>query len=80
MILTIDGKKITRIEEIAEVLQDRKAGTTVKVVYRRDEKESTGRCRLFAKGEMFSDTDEPQRHDERRVFQTPQRISARDAA
>jgi serine protease Do len=56
VILSIAGKKITRIEEISEALQDRKAGSTVEVVYLRDKKEFTVDVRLFAKGEMFSDT------------------------
>jgi serine protease Do len=55
-ILSIAGKKITRIEEISEALQDRKAGSTVEVVCRRDKKEFTAQVRLFAKGEMFADT------------------------
>lgn len=55
-ILSIAGKKITRIEEISEALQDRKAGSTVEVVYRRDKSEHTVEVRLFAKGEMFADT------------------------
>jgi serine protease Do len=56
VILSIAGRKISRIEEISEVLQDRKAGSTVEVVYLRDESEFTVEVRLFAKGEMFSDT------------------------
>jgi serine protease Do len=56
VILSIAGKKISRIEEISEVLQDRKAGSTVEVVYLRDESEFSVEVRLFAKGEMFSDT------------------------
>jgi serine protease Do len=56
VILSIAGQKISRIEEIAEALTDRKAGSMVEVVCRRDKREFTAEVRLSAKGEMFSDT------------------------
>lgn len=56
VILSIAGEKITRIEDVSEALQDRKAGSTVEVVCRRGEKEFAAQVRLFAKGEMFADT------------------------
>lgn len=56
IILTIEGADIKKIEDIAEVLKDRKAGSTVKVTYRRGKREFTAEIRLSAKGEMFDDT------------------------
>lgn len=56
VILAIEGRKIARIEDIAEVLKDRKAGTRVKVACRRGKQEFTADVRLSAKGEMFNDT------------------------
>jgi serine protease Do len=55
VILTIDGKPVKKIEEIAEALKDRKAGSTVKITYRRDKEELTAEVRLAARGEMFTD-------------------------
>ncbi len=56
VILTIEGVEIKKIEDIAEVLKDRKAGSTVKVNCRRGKREFTAEIRLSAKGEMFDDT------------------------
>lgn len=56
VIVSIEGRKITRIEDIAEALKDRKAGTKVNVVCRRGGKEFAADVRLAAKGEMFADT------------------------
>lgn len=55
VILTIEGKKVKKVEEIAEILKDRKAGTTVKIKYRRGSKEATADVRLSSRTEMFSD-------------------------
>jgi serine protease Do len=55
VILSIEGQKVTKIEEIAEILKDRKAGSTVKLTYRREKEENTVDVRLAARGEMFSD-------------------------
>lgn len=55
VILTINGKPVAKIEEIAEALKDRKAGSTVKVTFRRDKEELTAEVRLAARGEMFTD-------------------------
>lgn len=55
VILSIEGQKVTEIEEIAEILKERKAGSTVKLTYRREKKETTVDVRLAARGEMFSD-------------------------
>jgi serine protease Do len=56
VIVAIEGKKISKIEDIAEALKDRKAGTKVKVVCRRSGKEFTFEVRLAAKAEMFNET------------------------
>ncbi len=56
VIVSIEGKKVSKIEDIAEALKDRKAGTKIKVVCRRGGKEFTADVRLSAKGEMFADT------------------------
>jgi S1-C subfamily serine protease len=56
IIVSIEGGKISKIEDIAEALKDRKAGTKVKVVLRRGKQEITAEVRLAAKGEMFNDT------------------------
>ncbi|RYD18798.1 MAG: PDZ domain-containing protein [Verrucomicrobiaceae bacterium] len=53
VILTIEGSKIGSVEDIGKVLKDRKAGSTVKVKYRRDGKEATVEVRLAAREELF---------------------------
>lgn len=55
VIMSIDGKAVRTIEEIAEALKDRKAGSTVKVILRREKKEISAEVRLSAKGELFTD-------------------------
>lgn len=55
VILTIEGKKVGKIEEIGEILKDRKEGSTVKVTYRRKKEEITVDVRLAARNEMFTD-------------------------
>ncbi len=62
VILTIEGKKVKKVEEIGEILKDRKAGTSVKMTYRRDGKEITVDVRLAARGELF--TDQMNRNDQ----------------
>jgi serine protease Do len=56
VILTISGRKISKIEDIAESLNQHKAGDVVDVTYRRGKKQNTAKVRLAAKGEMFMDT------------------------
>ncbi len=53
IILTIDGKPVTRLKEIAEVLKDRKPGTIVKVTWRRGKEEKSADIRLMARAEML---------------------------
>ncbi len=55
VILTIEGKKVTKIEEIGEILKDRKEGSTVKVTYRRNKEEKIVDVRLAARNELFDD-------------------------
>jgi S1-C subfamily serine protease len=55
VILSIEGKKVTKIEEIGEVLKDRKEGSKVKVTYRRKKAENTVEVRLAAKAELFEE-------------------------
>jgi serine protease Do len=55
VILAIEGKAVKKIEEIGESLKDRKAGSMVKITYRRGKEEKTVEVRLAAKGEMFND-------------------------
>lgn len=55
VILTIEGKPVKKIEDMSEALKDRKAGTTVKVTYRRKDAETTVDVRLSAKGELFNE-------------------------
>lgn len=53
VILTIEGTRIGTVEDIGKVLKDRKAGSTVKVKYRREGKETTVDVRLGAREELF---------------------------
>ena len=62
VILSIEGKKLKKIEDIAEIIKDRKAGCTVKMTYRRKGAEITVDVRLAARGEMF--TDQMNRNDQ----------------
>ena len=55
VIVSIEGKPVKKIEEIAEILKDRKAGSTVKITLRRSGKEITAEVRLAAKSELFTD-------------------------
>ncbi|MCP5532013.1 MAG: trypsin-like peptidase domain-containing protein [Akkermansiaceae bacterium] len=55
VIIEIAGAKVKKIEDIAEVLKDRKAGTVVKIRYERDGGEFEAEVRLAAKGELFGD-------------------------
>jgi serine protease Do len=55
VILTINGKPVKNIGQIAEALKDRKAGSMVKITYRRGKEEKSADVRLAARGEMFTD-------------------------
>lgn len=54
IILKVDGKPVKKIEELGEILKDRKVGSTVEVTYRRGKKEQTVTVRLAAKSELFA--------------------------
>ncbi|OYV06326.1 MAG: hypothetical protein CFE26_06900 [Verrucomicrobiales bacterium VVV1] len=54
VIVMIDGKNVSKIEEMAALMKDKKAGSTVKVTYKRAGKEETVDVRLAAKGELFA--------------------------
>lgn len=71
VILAIEGKKLKKIEDIAEILKDRKAGSTVKMTYRRKGEEITVDVRLAARGEMF--TDQMNRNDQMSGEYSPRR-------
>jgi serine protease Do len=62
VILEIEGKKLKKIQEIGEFLKDRKAGSLVKVTYRRKESVKTVDVRLAARGELF--TEQMSRNDQ----------------
>ncbi len=55
LILAIEGHKLKKIEDIGAVLKERKAGSMVKMIFRREGKEITVEVRLAARGELFSD-------------------------
>ena len=61
VIVEIESKPVKKVEDIAEVLKERKAGSTVKVTLLRGKETRTVDVRLAAKGEMF--TDEMNRND-----------------
>lgn len=71
VILAIEGKKLKKIEDIAEILKERKAGSTVKMTYRRKSEEITVDVRLAARGEMF--TDQMNRNDQMSGEYSPRR-------
>jgi serine protease Do len=55
VILEVEGKAVKKITDLAEVLKDRKAGSVVKLTYRRGKDKQTIDVRLMAKGDLFSD-------------------------
>ncbi|BCU79686.1 PDZ domain-containing protein [Luteolibacter sp. LG18] len=61
VLVAIDGKKITKSEDLMAALKEKKAGSTVKVTFRRNGKEETIEVRLAARGEMY---EEKTRNDE----------------
>jgi len=54
VIVALDGKKVSKIEEIASFMKDKKAGNLVKVTLKREGKEQQLNVRLAAKGELFA--------------------------
>lgn len=55
ILLTIEGKKVKKLEDIAGIMKDRKGGSSVKVTYRRNDKVAAVDVRLASRSEMFSD-------------------------
>lgn len=55
ILIALEGKKVKKIEDLAAVLKDKKAGTTVKLTYRRAGAETTVDVRLAARGELFTE-------------------------
>ncbi len=53
VILAVEDKPVKESTEIGELLKDRKAGTMVKVTWRRGEEEMSAQVRLASKSEMF---------------------------
>ena len=62
LILTISGKPVATIADVAEALKDSKAGSVVKITYRRGTDEITADVRLSARSELF--TDQMNRNDQ----------------
>ncbi len=55
VILAIDGEKMKDIEAVGEALKEKKAGTVVKLTYRRDKEKVTIDVRLSVRGEMYAE-------------------------
>jgi serine protease Do len=55
VILSIDGTRVKNVTEIAKVLQNKKAGMMVALVYRREKEEVTIDVRLSVKAEMYAE-------------------------
>ncbi len=55
VILSIEGKKVSKVEEISEVIKDCKEGSKVKVTYRRKKVENTVEVRLGARADLFEE-------------------------
>ncbi len=53
VILEIEGKKVSKKEDIAEILKDRSSGSRVKITIRRGKVEQTFEVRLMARTEMM---------------------------
>ncbi|NJM37605.1 MAG: PDZ domain-containing protein [Akkermansiaceae bacterium] len=62
IILSIDGKKVKKSEDLAEALKGHKAGDAVKLTLKRKEEEITLEVRLMTRGEML--TDQMNRNDQ----------------
>lgn len=62
-IIAIAGKGVDDVPGLAEMLKTRKAGTVVRVRYKRDKEEVEVDVRLGAKGELFRNEDMQSRND-----------------
>lgn len=61
LIIALDGKKITKIQEIAEILKDKKVGDEVKLTVKRAGKNLDLQVKLAARAEMVQ---QPDRNDQ----------------
>ena len=71
MVDSVDGKAVKKIEELGELLKDRKAGSTIQMIIRRGGKEILLDVRLSARGELF--TDQMNRNDQMSGEYSPRR-------
>lgn len=71
IILAIEGTKVSKIEDIAKALKDHKAGTVVKLTYRRKGEEKTIDVRLSVRGELY--TEQVSRNDQMSGDYSPRR-------
>ena len=55
VILSIEDRPIKKMEEVGEILKERKAGALVRVTFRRKGEEVTVNVRLMARAELFTD-------------------------
>ncbi len=62
VILGVEGKPASKLEDLAEILKDRQVGAVVKLTIRRDGKELEFDVRLSARGETFEE-DQMSRND-----------------
>jgi serine protease Do len=61
LIVALDGKKIAKFEELAEILKDKKVGDEVKLTVKRKGKDIDLTVKLAARGEMMN---QPDRNDQ----------------
>ncbi len=64
VIVAIEGKPMKDIRTMAEFLKDRRAGSVVKLTYRRGKQEQTVDVRLSARGQVFEDKVQKSRNDQ----------------
>ena len=62
VLLTIGGKAVTKFEDVADALKEFKAGSFVKITFRRGTEELSADVRLTARSELF--TDQMNRNDQ----------------
>ena len=55
VILAIDGTKIKEFKDVGVVMKDKRAGTVVKLTFRREKVESTIDVRLSVRGELYAE-------------------------
>lgn len=55
VLLAVEGEAVKEIKDIAAVLKDRRAGSSVEVTFRRGDERMTLEIRLSAKSELFTD-------------------------